>query len=79
MQGNTPYLRDGTLDTALKRALSALAGLVEQGAPKPVLAAANHAIDCYKCGVQPHTWSRDVLFKYADEQQRQDRFGKPKE
>lgn len=79
MQRHTLFLLDGTLDTVLKRALSALACLVEQGAPKPVLAAANHAIDCYKCGVPPHSWARDVLFKYADEQQRQDRFGKPKE
>jgi hypothetical protein len=79
MQGHTPYLRDGTLNTALKRAMSVLSDLIEQGAPRPVVAAANHAIDCYKCGVPPHAWSRDVLFKYADEQQRQDRFGKPKE
>lgn len=79
MQEHTPFLRHGTLNTALSRAMSVLSDLIEQGAPRPVVAAANHAIDCYRCGVPPHKWSRDVLFKYAEEQQRQDRFGKSKE
>lgn len=66
MEVNTPYIRDGKLDAALRKAISVVQNLIEQGAPRPVLAAANHMVDCYKCGVPAHQWAKDVILKYTD-------------
>lgn len=60
----------------INAALEARCELVDAGAPQQVLAAADMAIDCTRAGVPPPLWARDIIFKYAQRNAAQDRFGK---
>lgn len=60
----------------MQAALLTMEQLASEDAPKVVIDAGRHVIDCAKVGARPAEWARSILMEHAAKRQRQDRYGK---